>query len=242
MPLLRRSFFQGVAFYSKEQVEQVLLAIPNSHIYTECPVEIELDPEKEKGSNGRSLTRAERSQQSKEAKILLLGDSRKAAAISQYTKEQFNRKLVSTEGFGNLCLYSAALNQLSNSEYTFHPQSGEQFSPLDLKHAMLHFMGMNYELLYPVVAKHLEVSYKQWCLDHLQDNTPGDLVAVTSLRYLLNVSTIYICQEFRTAFIPSAISTGIPYGILTFNQCACTAFLPSFYRINRNVQHLVSHS
>ena len=149
---------------------------------------------------------------------------------------------MSTEGFGNLCLYSAALNQLSNSEYTFHPQSGEQFSPLDLKHAMLHFMGINYELLYPVVSKHLEVSYKQWCLDHLQDNTPGDLVAVTSLRYLLNVSTIYICLEFRTAFIPSAISTGIPYGILIFTQCACTAFLRSFYHNNRNVQHLVSHS
>ena len=87
------------------------------------------------------------------------------------------------------CLYEAWLHQISNSDFMYNPDSGEPYTPLDLRMQLLYNMAVDYENYYPQVKMHLEIPYKLWIMKQLSEQTPSDMVAVTGLRHMFQVST-----------------------------------------------------
>ena len=95
------------------------------------------------------------------AKTLLLGDTRKVQAIADFVKSMFMRDIVPIEDLSTQnCLYEAWLEQISNSDFMYHSDTGEQYSPLDLRTQLLYNMVVNYEAYYPQVVMHLDIPYR----------------------------------------------------------------------------------
>ena len=70
------------------------------------------------------------------------------------------------------CLYEAWLQQISNSDFMYNLDSGEPYSPLDLRMQLLYNMSVDYELYYPQVKMHLKIPYKYWIMKQLSEHTP----------------------------------------------------------------------
>ena len=125
-------------------------------------------------------------------KTLLLGDRRKAQAISDFVKTMFMRDIIPVDDLSTQnCLYEAWLQQISNSDFMYNPDSGESYSPLDLRMQLLYNMSVDYEQYYPQVKMHLEIPYKHWIMKQLSKHTPSDMVAVAALRHMFQVSTYF---------------------------------------------------
>ena len=71
----------------------------------------------------------------------------------------------------------------------YNPDSGEPYSPLDLRMQLLYNMAVDYENYYPQVKMHLVIPYKLWIMKQLSEQTPSDMVAVAGLRHMFQVST-----------------------------------------------------
>ena len=133
------------------------------------------------------------------------------------------------------CLYEAWLQQICNSDFMYNPDSGEPYSPLDLRMQLLYNMSVDYEQYYEQVKVHLEIPYKEWIIRQLSEHTPSDLVAVAALRHMFQVSKYFIIflpcfihQEEVSSRLDSLIPTRIlihiliPYRIPRIICCACT--------------------
>ena len=126
------------------------------------------------------------------AKTLLIGDTRKAQAISDFVKTMFMRDMVPIADLSTQnCLYETWLDQISNSDFIYHPDSGEPYSAFDLRMQLLYNMAVDYEPYYQQVKMHLEIPYKLWIMKQLSEQTPSDMVAVAALRHMFQVSTIF---------------------------------------------------
>ena len=80
------------------------------------------------------------------AKTLLLGNTRQAQAISDFVKSMFMKDMVPIDDLSSQnCLYEAWLEQISNSDFMYHPDTGEQYSPLNLRTQFLYNMSVDYE-------------------------------------------------------------------------------------------------
>ena len=152
------------------------------------------------------------------AKTLLLWDTRKAQAIADFVKSMFMRDLVPIEDLSTQnCLYEAWLEQISNSDFMYYPDTGDQYSHLDLRTQLLHNMAVNYEAYYPQVVMHLECPYKEWFLKQMNQDTPSDLVAVSGgicSRYIvLNISVHFTSSRSQEEQVPISMSDLIPASI-----------------------------
>ena len=153
-----------------------------------------------------------------------------------FFKTMFMRDMVPiTDLSTQNCLYEAWLHQISNSDFMYNPDSGEPYSPLDLRMQLLYNMAVDHENYYPQVKMHLEIPYKLWIMKQISEQTPSDMVAVAGLRHMFQVSTnlklfllFFRPQEdvpWRlSSLIPAMIPIRslIPYQIPHFLCCACT--------------------
>ena len=90
---------------------------------------------------------------------MLIGDTRKAQAISDFVETMFMRDTVPIADLSTR-LYEAWLHQITNSDFMYNPDSGEPYSALDLRMQLLYNMAVDYEQYYPQVKMHLEIPYK----------------------------------------------------------------------------------
>ena len=175
-----------------DKVQDLIKNIPETP-YGQYPEGVEPESESTTTSSGSSrLSPAEVARMNKvqAAKTLLIGDTRKAQAICDFVKTMFMRDMVPiTDLSTQNCLYEAWLHQISNSDFMYNPDSGEPYTPLDLRMQLLYNMAVDYENYYPQVKMHLEIPYKLWIMKQLSEQTPSDMVAVAGLRHMFQVST-----------------------------------------------------
>ena len=135
----------------------------------------------------------------KHAQILIMNDERKASAIAQFVKENLNKELQAVPNNGpNDCGYSVVLQQISNLEYTYNKETGDDFTPDDLRKHLIHFMVINCDSVFPELMR-LNLppsSYKDWLYQQLDPETQIDETALLGLRLMLKMSTI-ILQYFK---------------------------------------------
>ena len=237
LPDVKKTFFSDFKFYTMEKVQDMIKNIPETP-YGQLPG---VDAQKETTTSScgsAKLTPAEVSRMNKvqAAKTLLLGDTRKAQAISDFVKTMFMRDMVPVDDLSTQnCLYEAWLEQISNSNFMYNPETGDQYSPLDLRIQLLYNMSVDYEQYYPQVKVHLEIPYKEWIIRQISEHTPSDMVAGAALRHMFQVSKNFrfFLPCFRhqeelfarlVSLIPASIPIHslIPYQIPCIICCACT--------------------
>ena len=77
-------------------------------------------------------------------KIHAVGNTRKAQAISDFVETMFMRDMVSVDDLSTQnWLYEAWLEQITNSDFMYHPESGQQYSTLDLRIQLLYNMSVD---------------------------------------------------------------------------------------------------
>ena len=193
LPDMKRTFFSDFKFYTMEKVQDLIKNIPETP-YGQAPKGVEqAESQAPTSSYGSArLTPAEVARMNKfqAAKTLLIGDTRKAQAISDFVKTMFMRDMAPIADLSTQnCLYEAWLHQISNSDFMYNPDSGEPYSALDLRIQLLYNMAVDYEQYYPQVKMHLEIPYKLWIMKQLSEHTPSDMVGVAALRHMFQVST-----------------------------------------------------
>lgn len=190
LPHISKTFFQDFKFYSRDQVENAIHTIPD-----DLPDPAGYDPQAPKPKpvhhNGSKMTPSEVARMNKvsSARTLLLGDTRKAQAISDFVKTVFMKDLSPVmDTTKENCLYEAWLSQISNSDFIYSNDTGEPYTASDLRLQLLYNMSVDYKLYTSKVYMHLEKPYKQWCLEQLDEETPSDLVAISALRHMFQVN------------------------------------------------------
>ena len=212
LPIISKTFFSDFKFYSQEAVANAIATIPDD--LPDPPGYDSSQPiVKPVHSNGSKMTSAEVARMNKvsAAKIILLGDTRKAQAVFDFVKTMFLKDLKPIKDTTKEnCLFEAWLSQVSNSD---------QYSPSDLRRQLLYNMAVNYKEYTAKVYMHLEKPFKIWCEDQLSEDCPSDLATVAALRHMFQVSTIAFSY-----LIPYPIRVIIPNSILysQVEQCACT--------------------
>ena len=191
LPHVKKTYYDGFKFLTMDKVADQIKKIPEQPYGQKpdgSPADSEMPPSEP--STGCKMSSHETARMNKvsSAKPLLLGDTRKAQAISDFVKAMFMRDLVPIADTTQNCLYEAFLQQISNSDFMYHPDTGETYSPMDLRTQLLYVMVTDYEEYYPKVQMHLEVSYKQWLYDQMDEASASDLVAVSALRHFFQVS------------------------------------------------------
>ena len=199
LPHVKKTYFDHFKFFSMEKVADQIKSIPEQPYGLRpdgSPADADQAPEP---STGCKMTPHETARMNKvpAAKTLLLGDTRKAQAICDFVKAMFMRDLVPVNDTTTQnCLYEAFLQQISNSDFMYNPESGEAYSPMDLRAQLLYLMATDYEEFYPKVQMHLETSYKKWLYEQMDEASPSDLVAVSALRHMFQVSKKYFIEIF----------------------------------------------
>ena len=130
VPLLRRSYFPDFTIHTREDVAALISLLPDDP-YAEIPET--LDPGIQKQTKtGRPMTPKEMKSLNKHPQILIMNDERKATAIAHFVKATLNKELQAVPNNGpNDCGYSAVLQQISNLEYTYNKETGDDFTPDD---------------------------------------------------------------------------------------------------------------
>ena len=189
LPLLQKSYFPNFKIYSETTVLDAIVLIPDEAQYIVSPFP-HSGPKQVPEDKQRKPTRAEKALQNRDAKTLLMLDSRKASALADYVKQLFQRVLVPIEDLStNNCLYEAVWSQISNKDYMFDTSSGEEYTPHSLRLQTVLHMAINYEFIYPQVEAYLEgCSFKEWLTNQTKPETFGDMASIVGLRNLLEVS------------------------------------------------------
>ena len=193
---MKRTFFSEFKFYTSDKVQDLIKNIPETP-YGQAPEGVEqrdTDTQSTPSCGSARLTPSEVARMNKvqAAKTSLIGDTRKAQVISDFVEMMFVRDVVPISDLSaQNCLYEAWLDQISNSDFMYHPDSGEPYSALDLRMQLLYNMAVDYEQYYKQVKMHLEIPYKLCIMKQLSEHTPSDMVAVAALRHMLQVSTLF---------------------------------------------------
>ena len=181
LPIISKTFYQGFEFHSREEVEKAISTIPD-----DLPDPPGYDPDKPPvrkplhyNDSKLSSSGVARMNKVSAVKILLLGDTTKAQAV-------FDLKPVKDTTKEN-CLFEAWLSQISNSDFIYSNDTGEQYGPLDLRYQLLYNMVISYKDFSPKVYMHLEKPYKTWCVEQLDEDCPSDLATVAALRHMFKV-------------------------------------------------------
>ena len=219
LPIISKTFFSDFKFYSQEAVANAIATIPD-----DLPDPPGYDSSqlivRPVHSNGSKMTSGEIARMNKvaAAKILLLGDTRKAQAVFDCVKTMFLKDLkpikdTTKENY----LFEAWLSQVSNSDFIYSNDTGDQYSPSDLRRQLLYNMAVNYKEYTAKVYMHLEKPFKVWCEDQLSDDCPFDLATVAALRHMFQVSKIAFSY-----LIPYCIRVFIPNSLLYSRSQQCT--------------------
>ena len=121
------------------------------------------------------------------AQILNLVDNQKAAAIKDYVRKKFSRRLVRNDSEDQNCFFQSLLMQLGNKE-SMVDEKGNLFSPQNFRLQAIDYVAVNYSDMYPVLEKHITTSLKTWCTKMLSDQEPADFPLCVAVRYLIDVS------------------------------------------------------
>ena len=198
LPIISKTFFNGFKFHIREEVQKAISNIPD-----DLPDPPGFDSEKPPAGkpvhyNGSKLSSSEVARMNKvnAAKILLLGDIRKAQAVWDFVKTMFLKDLKPVKDTTKEnCLFEAWLSQISNADFIYSNDTGEQYSPLDLRYQLLYNMATYYKDYTAKVYMHLEKPYKMWSLEQLDEDCPLDLATVAALRHM---SQVHFYHVFRT--------------------------------------------
>ena len=192
LPIISKTFYSGFKFYSKQQVENAIATIPED--LPDPPGYDSTKPiTKPVHSNGSKMTSSEIARMNKvsAAKILLLGDTRKAQAIYDFVRTIFMKELQPiNDTTKENCLFESWLSQISNSDFTYSNDTGELYSPLDLRHQLIYNMAVDYKSYSAKVYMHLEKPYKLWCKEQLDEDCPSDLATIAGLRHMFQVRMV----------------------------------------------------
>ena len=201
-PLLGLLSFNNFNIYEVEEITPLIDQLPDTP-YGELPPGV--TPEqgeiaKENRKAEHPLSSKEKANQNKYAEALCLRDNRKASGIAHYIKTVLNRDIdTSKQSQDNRnCAYGCVLVQISNREYLFDPQTGQEFSDYDFRKQIVYHMAQNAEHIYGLVKIHLDVPYKTWLKEQLDPMADGDMCSLIGIRHLLNVSSTFfykIVQE-----------------------------------------------
>ena len=125
VPLLRRSYFPDFTIHTRDFLVSALISLLADDPYAET-----LDPGIQKQTKtGRPMTPKEMKSLNKHAQILIMNDERKATAIAHFVKATLNKDLKPIpNNEPNDCGYSAVLQQISNLEYTYNKETGDDFT------------------------------------------------------------------------------------------------------------------
>ena len=183
--MISKTFFHDFKFYTKEAVENVIATIlddlPDPPGYYSSQPRV-----KPVHSNGSKMSSAEVARMIKvsAAKILLLGDTKKAQAVFDFVKTMFLKDLKPIKDTTKEnCLFEAWFSQGSNADFIYSNDTGDQYSASDLRKQLLYNMTVNYKESTAKVYMHLEKPFKVWCQDQVDEDCPSDLATVAALRY-----------------------------------------------------------
>ena len=148
LPDMKRTFFSEFKFYTMDKVQDLIKNIPETPYgqASEGVQQTESQSTPSCGSARPSPAEVAGMNKVQAAKTLLIGDTRKAQAISDFVKTMFMRDMVPIADLSTQnCLYEAWLHQISNSDFMYNPDSGEPYSALDLRMQLLYNMAVDYE-------------------------------------------------------------------------------------------------
>ena len=152
VPLIQASIYHNLQFYSEDQVLQVIDALPDDP-YDQLPEGGNPDQHKankQAQEQEAPLSSKEKNGLNKYAEGLCMKDNRKASAIAHYYKTVMFRDIDCQKCSTNRgCAYSSVLKQISNKNYVFDPQTGEEYSDLDFRRQVVLHCASKPEELYP---------------------------------------------------------------------------------------------
>ena len=194
IPIIRASLFNNFTLYEEQDIIQQIDLLPDNP-YGELPPGVTPEQlEKAKEQPGEHpLSSKEKANQNKYAEALCLRDNRKASGIAHYIKTVLFRDLDTTKQSSDNrnCAYGSVLQQVSNKEYLYDPQTGQEFSDFDFRKQTIYHMAVNAESIYPLVQHHLDCPFKTWLKQQINPMADGDMCSLIGIRHLLNVSTTF---------------------------------------------------
>ena len=191
VPLIQASIFHNLHFYSEDQVLQVIDALPDDP-YGQLPEGANPDQHKankQAQEQEALLSSKEKNGLNKYAEGLCIRDNRKASAIAHYCKTVMFRDIDSQKCSTNR---SCVLKQISNKDYVFDPNTGEEYSDIDFRRQVVLHCASKPEELYPLMKYNMDDSFKDFLKKQLNPNEDGDLAAILAMRHMLDVGTLYI--------------------------------------------------
>ena len=162
VPLIKASIYHNLQFYSEDQVLQVIDALPDDP-YGQLPEGANPEANKQAGEQETPLSSKEKNGLNKYAEGLYRRDNRKASAIAHYCKTVMFRDIDCQKcSISRHCAYSSVLKQISNKDYVFDPQTGEEYSDLDFRRQVVLYCAAKSEELYPLMKYNMDYSFKDF--------------------------------------------------------------------------------
>ena len=139
----------------------------------------------------KELSPAEKSKLNRYAKALIMADNRKASAIGDYVKTILKRDILpppSPMPEDNNCVFGAFLAQMPNHDYFFNTDTGEVYSPNDLRNQLVAFCVTNADFMLDKLKTQRDLPFKEWLLYQLDPQQESDTATILALRHLVKVS------------------------------------------------------
>ena len=185
VPLVKATHFDKFMFHKPEDVHELINSLPDDP-YGIFPDTADPESDHERGPAGPKISPSVFGKLKPAAKALNIVDEKKACGIAKFVKETVFRDLEPIKNMDETqnCAYQAALQQISNWEYTFHSETGELYTATDFRNQVIFNLTAHADDLYPklVDASILPTSYKAWLHNQLDPQEPGDEVAIFGIR------------------------------------------------------------
>ena len=195
--MIRSTVFNGFNIYDEDtDIIPIIDSLPDIP-YGELPPgvtpEQSANARENRNKNEHPLSSKEKASQNKYAEALCLRDNRKASGIAHYMKTVLKRDIDCTKqsAANRNCAYASVLDQISNREYLYDPNTGTEFSDFDFRKQVVCHMAANPDKVYELVKLHLDVPFKTWLKEQLNPMEDGDMVSLIGIRNLLNVSRTF---------------------------------------------------
>lgn len=188
LELCKRTLYGKYVFVSKDNVEELLLALPPK--YKEVPEGVDVEKERqlvESNKESSRLSPGEFAKLSSEAQDLLFGSSQSAEVVLTELAK-CNRKYVKVSSDSGNCLYTSILTQLSDYKDYRDPKDDHIYNTQDFRNQIGYYMATNYEQLFPDLEQFLHNSYHKCALDILCDTNYGDSCTTRVVTEMLGVS------------------------------------------------------
>ena len=189
VPILHKACqFKDYQFYKKNDIVKLVQALPDDEfnvgetVHKDPPV---------RTNTFKDLSPAERGKLNKYTKAMIMGDNRKAAAVGDYVKTILKRDIVPPpvpQPDDMNCAFRAFLMQMPNHEYFFSTETGEVYSPGDLRNQMVVYCVSHAEAMQEKLKNVLDMPFKQWFMLQLDPQQESDHATILALRNLIQVS------------------------------------------------------